>query len=695
MNGPRSPLPPTTLAGRLTSARRKRFVGRQAELELFRTFLAPDAPYPILYIYGPGGVGKSTFVRECIAHAETEGITTFLMDGRDIDPSPIAFLGALHLVAAIPEGENPFTALAAYPQLLLVIDTYEALAPLGLWLREQFLPNLPGNCRVVMAGRFAPTPGWREGGWADLMGVISLRNLPPSESVAFLNARHVPESQQAAVVAITHGHPLALSLVGDIVAQTPDGAPFELSHAPDVVGLLLDRFVQEVPTPRHREALEITAHVRVTSEALLAETLGAAEAPALFAWLRSLSFMDYHPQGIFPHDLARDVLDTDLRWRNAERYVGMHQQVRRYIVQRFLQSSGMAQQRAFFDLLYLHRNSPVMRPYYDWGGMGDAFSEPSRPEDIPAILEMIRHHEGEESARIAAYWIEQQPQNLTAFRRSDDPLFGFAFALILTEITPEQRSTDPAMEKAWQFLQSHAPLRTGDVMVYIRFWAGKEEYQLNTAAHNLMGMLCARLWLTTTKLAWSFLCPADPVHYSGLYSYMRFRRIAEADFQVGGHTYGVFSHDWRTESMLAWLDGMAAQELATEVQPDVQPSAPAVLVLSQTEFKESVRHALRDFHNLAALAQNPLLRSHLCLELDPTPRPATLQRLLRSAAAPLQNSPKEEKRYRVLHYTYFEPLATQELVAERLDLPFSTYRYHLSNGIERVTDWLWQKEIYH
>jgi hypothetical protein len=44
-------------------------------------------------------------------------------------------------------------------------------------------------------------------------------------------------------------------------------------------------------------------------------------------------------------------------------------------------------------------------------------------------------------------------------------------------------------------------------------------------------------------------------------------------------------------------------------------------------------------------------------------------------------------------YTYFQPAATQESAAERLGLPFSTYRYHLARGIERMVEWLWTLEL--
>jgi len=38
-------------------------------------------------------------------------------------------------------------------------------------------------------------------------------------------------------------------------------------------------------------------------------------------------------------------------------------------------------------------------------------------------------------------------------------------------------------------------------------------------------------------------------------------------------------------------------------------------------------------------------------------------------------------------------MATQEHVAELLDLPFSTYRRHLKAGVARVADALWSREI--
>jgi hypothetical protein len=72
-----------------------------------------------------------------------------------------------------------------------------------------------------------------------------------------------------------------------------------------------------------------------------------------------------------------------------------------------------------------------------------------------------------------------------------------------------------------------------------------------------------------------------------------------------------------------------------------------------------------------------------------TPTARALQAALEEAAEALKSSSRDVKLYRAVWHTYFEPLETQEKVAERLGLPFSTYRHHLRQAIERIADRLW------
>ena len=67
---------------------------------------------------------------------------------------------------------------------------------------------------------------------------------------------------------------------------------------------------------------------------------------------------------------------------------------------------------------------------------------------------------------------------------------------------------------------------------------------------------------------------------------------------------------------------------------------------------------------------------------------------MHEAVDALRADPRGEKLVRALDRTYLRPAPTQEAAAELLGLPFSTYRGHLTRGLERVVDWLWQRELY-
>ena len=135
--------------------------------------------------------------------------------------------------------------------------------------------------------------------------------------------------------------------------------------------------------------------------------------------------------------------------------------------------------------------------------------------------------------------------------------------------------------------------------------------------------------------------------------------------------------------------------MAFRPEPATAPAPPPLVVLSQPEFAEAVRQALRDFARPDRLSANPLMRSRLLRDrYGLQPDTEDLQELLEEAAKMMQGHPKDDKLYQALRRTYLRPAPSQEKAAEMLGLPFSTYRYHLSKGIERVTEWLWRQELY-
>ena len=143
------------LANRLSAARQSRFVGRGSEQALFQSALAEDElPLHVLYVFGPGGVGKTTLLRMFAHHCEQAKIPIVQIDARNVEPSPEAFLNALRLALNLDPQASPFQVIAAQPcHLVILIDTYEVLAPLDDWIRENLLGELPENTLMVLAGR--------------------------------------------------------------------------------------------------------------------------------------------------------------------------------------------------------------------------------------------------------------------------------------------------------------------------------------------------------------------------------------------------------------------------------------------------------------------------------------------------------------------------------------------------------------
>ena len=326
-------LPGGTLGEVLVSRRRRCFVGRDGELELVRAALeAREPPFSVLWFSGPGGIGKTSLLEAIAELAEAAGGWRVVrLDGRELPSSSRVALDVVREALGTTEGDEAVAAPEG--RLVLLFDAYERLGGLDEWVRTWLLPRLPATALTVVAGRAVAGPGMarRRCVARALLRVVSLRNLGPEESRSYLRACGVDEALHGRLVEVSHGHPLGLSLLADVVVR---GGEATLDPAPDLVGTLVRRFVDVVPAGRRRGALEVCALARVTTEALLRDALALEDAQELFAWLRDLSFVEAGPDGLLPHDLARDVLDADLRWRDPDGYKDLFRRVRGHILRR-------------------------------------------------------------------------------------------------------------------------------------------------------------------------------------------------------------------------------------------------------------------------------------------------------------------------------------------------------------------------
>ena len=116
-------------------------------------------------------------------------------------------------------------------------------------------------------------------------------------------------------------------------------------------------------------------------------------------------------------------------------------------------------------------------------------------------------------------------------------------------------------------------------------------------------------------------------------------------------------------------------------------------MLTRSEFESAVKDALRHYTQADLLAGNALLHARLVTRSTAgAATPQVLRALLAETAKTLFAGERDQRLYRILDLTYLNPAPKQEAAADRLGLSFSTYRRHLTAGVDRLIEWLWQQE---
>lgn len=391
----------------------------------------------VLFLHGPGGIGKSALLDALADVAATAGADPITIDGRHVPPVP-----------------SSLEAHAIGGRAVLLLDTYELLAPIDDWVRNEFLPALPADAVVVIAGRRPPSSPWlADPAWRELIRIVALRNLAPRDGRAYLAGQNVPAEFHEHLLDLSHGHPLTLSMLVDAVRRGGGVLPRTLGDLPEVVRSLLTRTLDEVPGPRHRLALEVCAHANVITENVLRSVVGD-DAGELFTWLRTVSFVEEGPYGLFLHDMVRDVLDADLRWRDPERYAEVHHQVRADLVARIRSApDAREQQRLLADAIVVTCPRTRLAAYVDH------HIDALRPEDTVPIVEMTSRAQVAEQAELVAYWMRRQPGAFQVFRGPAGEPRGFGACL---DLCAEDLGVDPGVDSMWQYTQRHGAARPGE-----------------------------------------------------------------------------------------------------------------------------------------------------------------------------------------------------------------------------------------
>ena len=387
----------------------------------------------------------------------------------------------------------------------------------------------------------------------------------------FLNRCGVPVQHHEEALAFTRCHPLALALAADVLTRGDRLAWSRLDAEPEIVRLLIERFVQDVPSRDHRLALHACVTARALTESLLAAALDRDDVHELFEWLGHLPFVESGPYGLFPHDLARDIVYMDFRWRDPDAAYRITERLLSDLYDRLERTQGLDQLRVWFDVIYPQRYNVHLRPFLEWEGFSTSYADTARAADHGTILDMVERHEGPESRRShGAGWrsagrVFDRPQH---HRRADRICLPPSSGCV-----PARRlGGRPAVALAVAHMDRHGPPRGGEQTTYCRFFMHLERYQVPVLA--CVAASSSQKW-TAPGLAWCFISVAQPDLFEPLFTELHIWRVRGADFEVGGRRYGVFAHDWRIENAEQWIRLKA--ERAWRIEQPLTSAPPAAM----------------------------------------------------------------------------------------------------------------------
>jgi AAA ATPase domain len=641
-------LPRRTLADRLDDRDRSRFTGRTDEVAfLDRCLDADDPPASVVHICGPGGVGKSTLLREVGRHARERGIRVVAIDGRELGPAP----GALE--ARLRKEEDA-------ERLLVLLDSYERMAALDSYLRQDLLPELPDRSLVLIAGRGAPDSGWFTGGWEAVTTRIDLVGLPPSEACDLLAARGLTDHRVTTIIDWAAGSPLALALAADAAIADAGWNAASAPDRPEILRALLHRLVETELHEIRPSALGIAIVARNVTLDLLRAVLSGESAEGAYRQLSELSITERLDSGLTMHELARKALLADLRQRNP----ALEHDLRRRLAD-YLYSRGIAgDQMMMIEMAHVVEN-PVLRWGFGWDGNVSFRIDSVRPGDSDRIEALTSEH-GRVWWQLTRRYFAEAPDRVAVARDMSDRVCGFLVSMSLAT-APAFADEDPLAGPWLGDARRNAAL--GDSVM----WHAAVDFTGEGKVQAMLGIAgILRCGSPSPRFAYLPIDPRLPgavefVHALGA------AHLAELDARLGDDVVQCYRLDYGPGGLFTYMRDQIYGELGL--------SAPVPTPLPVADL-EAIREILKNFRVPRELARSPLARGSSVQE-----RAESVQRLVWKAADEAFGDSETEKLLRsVLIAGYLKPLRSHEEAAGKLLLSRAAYFRRLRTAVERLAE---------
>jgi hypothetical protein len=638
-------------------------VGRGPELEFFDSLLVDDPPASVVLVHGPGGMGKSTLLREVGRRAEARGRSPRLVDARELAPVP-------------GELEQALDGVDADTLPLVMFDTYERMTAAGTYLRQRLLPSLPERSLVILAGRNPPEPEWFQGGWEQLTVEYELKGMPDEDALRLLQERGIEDKALAAELCDwSEGSPLALTLAADAARSGGSWDSARIEDRPELVRGLIRHLATTELDGGNRDVVAVAAIARTTTRRLLDEVLPDVDAAEAEAWLRSLSFAEFANGGLTLHDIVRRAVRADVRLREPEREKELRCRIADHLHARALGGET----RLLTDLAELVDNKAIR-----WGfgaeGTVDYRVDDLRQEDFDLAERRTGRREGAKEwwAGVRAL-LQEAPECCVITRDRNDEMVGLCI-FVTPNAAPAAAERDEVLARWLAHAREHYP--DGNVILWrdsLDLTAGVEGNIgsrvlaiQNTAAIMRSGLVNPRI---------SYL-PIDPENVAASQFALNIgaRHIPELDTVKGGRPHQCHLLDHGEGGIIGGQRNTVYWELGLPTpEPDKRPSGVAPSVTH-----DSVKALARHLDRPLELAASPLASGS-----TPDERAESVRMLFREAVDGAFGESADEQLLRTIaERGCLTRSIGHEALADELNVSRATYFRRLRQASERLADFI-------
>lgn len=648
---------------------------------MFSDLLSSPAGPRVIALTGIGGIGKSSLLHAWERHARDRGFFWVRVDGRDLLPSPAAFEAAV-----FPPNDGGFCCADGR---VIAVDAFEQLLPLEGWLRDRFLPRLAADTIVILAGRWTPDAHWRaEPGIARMLVECRLDALASADAHDYLERRGVPVACRAPVQRFARGFPLALALAADWIERNPE-ADFSPEADPELIHPMVEWLLEDIGDDRRRHALEAGALVQYVTEPLLATMLELPDAAETFDWLARQHHVELHPQGLAVHDLVREPVVRELRWRDLRRYRDLVRRACGHYLEGVEGVSAEKGAAAVANCLYALREEPYVKHHFQPGNM-EYYIDASRDDELPLLADMVAAFEGRDAASRFMQWVHEAPDSVVVVRDRELEVRGLVLGLRFDagDIDTGRESDDPGIAAFCRYIHDHAPLRGDRIAMFMRFALARDTFQEGSPVWSHIATYGNGLYFTP-GLAF-FALAADTSHdWWGTGEHADSPLIPGTEFESGGRQFMLLAHDMRSEPPLEWARNCVDRILGEDPTSAGASSRPRIL--ERSEFEQAVLHVLRHFHDDEALRKS-VLHDSLLVNRD-TADSEFLRRLLTDTSRETLDDGTPRSLHRILAAAYFDPAVQKQIAAaEALSVSERTFRRWLRQAERQLIEQLWQRE---